>query len=309
MTKEVGASAGVDGSPASTAWGARGPAASREASPVIRGVCELTDEELSALCGDEQGVVASPYLRRLSADERETARSVALRSLCARGIVRLDAQADRVASGDTGARTMLIEGEVADALARRRDPEAVLAVHRLSAGPEGAEALMRYVFVRGDELLVEDVSSFGLHRFARAAAADLAWLMRVFLDPGAPWSQGGPPEPAGADRPASGPALRDPGRAGEAGWPEEFVPLRDGSTLLAGVHLVAEMVVRRDDSPLDHTHTAYVFPQVAYVGRALLDDPRSARLSRLPTAELGRWAADLLCGETSPQTRAEGPAA
>lgn len=52
---------------------------------------DLTDEELVAVDGSEQGMVTLPYVGQFGSEDLETARSTALRSLFARGLLRMSA--------------------------------------------------------------------------------------------------------------------------------------------------------------------------------------------------------------------------
>ena len=256
-----------------------GVGAAATTSATVRELLDLTDEELLAVDGPDQGVVSLPYLDRIDdEDAREMARSTALRVLFARGLLRFSRAAVDAAgrAPAPGERTVEVAADLADILAIRRAPEGLLAAQRLAGAPSGPEALMRYVHRSGDLVLIEDVSSSGIHRFATAEIEALPELMQTFLQAA--------PDPT-------------PGAAGEdSSWPPEVVPHRDGAALLAGVHIIAEIVVRLDDTPVSHTHTAYVYPHGAYLGPAPLSDPRAARLARRDPAGLGEWAAALLTG-------------
>lgn len=262
----------------------------RLGDPDLRVLFDLTDEELLALDGPDQGVVSLPYLARIGEEAREIARSVALRGLFSRGLLRVAASgtAEAAEASVPGARSYDVEAELAVVLGWRRGPDAVMAAHRLIAGRSGPESLMRYVYLCGEELVIEDVSSSGIHRFAVAAVRLLPALMGEFLSVTAP--EGG----SAAERVGTG----GPGSGGL--WPDHLVPGEDGAALLAGAHLLADVVVRRDDAPVGHAQSVYVFPDVAYVGRAPIDDPAAARLSRRDPDGLGEWAAGLLLTGEAP---------
>lgn len=256
------------------------------ASDAGRLLLTLTDEEILAIDGADQGVVGLPYLDRIDATARDIARSTALRSLFARALLRY---ADEPHDGagqapGPGERVVAVAPDLAWILAVRREPDAVLAAQRIVAGRpggaggphQGPDVLMRYVHAVGEEVvLLEDVSPSGVHRFVGATRSALAELMRAYLV-----ADGGPPD--------------DGAEEGFEGWPPEVVPARDGAAVLGGVHLVAELVVRHDDAPVRTSHTAYVYPHVAYVGAAALDDPAAAVLTRRDPATLGDWAVALL---------------
>lgn len=256
------------------------------ASDAGRLLLTLTDEEILAIDGADQGVVGLPYLDRIDATARDIARSTALRSLFARALLRY---ADEPHDGagqapGPGERVVAVAPDLAWILAVRREPDAVLAAQRIVAGRpggaggphQGPDVLMRYVHAVGEEVvLLEDVSPSGVHRFVGAPRSALAELMRAYLV-----ADGGPPD--------------DGAEEGFEGWPPEVVPARDGAAVLGGVHLVAELVVRHDDAPVRTSHTAYVYPHVAYVGAAALDDPAAAVLTRRDPATLGDWAVALL---------------
>lgn len=275
--------------PAPTAQEAR-PAGASDPNG-SRVLLDLCDEEILAVDGPDQGIVTLPYLGRVPPAASETVRSTALRCLFTRGLVRL-APEQRDAMGlepAAGERTVTLHPDLAWVLAARRVPDALLAAQRLAAGPGGPEVMMRYVFACGRTLLLEDVSESGVHRFVTAPARMLPELMQEFLaaasapqDIGAaPWVEASP---------SRGASPSD----GGSSWPQEVRPGRDGAGILAGVHVVAELVARTDDAAVAYTHTAYIYPEVAYLGTAPVDDPGDAVLTRAPSERLGAWAAALL---------------
>ncbi|QQS01054.1 MAG: hypothetical protein IPK37_00695 [Austwickia sp.] len=253
----------------------------------------LTDEEILAIDGADQGVVSLPYLDRIDATARDIARSTALRSLFARALLRYadEPHDDAGRAPGPGERVVAVAPDLAWILAVRREPDAVLAAQRIVAGRpggaggphQGPDVLMRYVHAVGEEVLVEDVSPSGVHRFVAAPRSALAELMRAYLV-----ADYGRPKDGAKDK------VQEGAEEGFEGWPPEVVPARDGAAVLGGVHLVAELVVRHDDAPVRTSHTAYVYPHVAYVGAAALDDPAAAVLTRRDPATLGDWAVALL---------------
>lgn len=305
------------------------PVAEREPQ-AVRPLLTVTDEELLAIDGADQGVVAMPYLARIPDSEWELARSTALRGLRARGLLRIsteqpvDVDRDVAPARESGresgrelaeeARAVDVADDLAWILGARRAPEAILAAQRMAGTPQGPQIALRYVHAVGGRVLIEDVSEDGLHAFAVAPRPALADLMRDYLmaaDPGVGQLTDEP-----ADEPADQGADQGADRRADQGadrgmrwspWPQEVVPRRDGSAVLAGVHLVAEIVVRRDDAPATQAHTAYVYPSVAYVGAAPLHDPAAARLTRLDPRRLGDWAAALLRGDAAPPARESSP--
>lgn len=140
----------------------------------------LTDEELSVLVPD-QGVVVSPVLDAVPAAQRDAVRRTAFRSLVARGIVDppepeavaaiLESSA-ATSGGDVGI-DLRVRNDVLSALTLRQSASAVVAVGRTSSSTQD----FWYAHVVEEIVLLEEVGSDGLHRFALGHARDLADLL------------------------------------------------------------------------------------------------------------------------------------
>lgn len=139
----------------------------------------LTDEELSVLVPD-QGVVVSPVLADVPDAERDAVRRTAFRGLVARGIVD-PPEAEAVAtvlassasaSGDVGI-GLLVRNDVLSALTLRQGASAVVAVARTTSSSQD----FWYAHVVEEVVLLEEVGSDGLHRFALGHARDLPELL------------------------------------------------------------------------------------------------------------------------------------
>lgn len=134
----------------------------------------LTDEEISVLVPD-QGVVVAPVLDAVPADQREAVRRTAFRGLVARGIVG-PPDAETVAAVEaqsTASVDLAVRNDVLSALTLRRSASAVVAVARTTASGQD----FWYAHVVEEVVLVEEVGSDGLHRFALGHARDLADLL------------------------------------------------------------------------------------------------------------------------------------
>lgn len=139
----------------------------------------LTDEELSVLVPD-QGVVVSPVLADVPAAERDAVRRTAFRGLVARGIVDApepDAVAQvlassAAASGDVGV-DLRVRNDVLSALTLRQSASAVVAVARTTSTSQD----FWYAHVVEEVVLLEEVGTDGLHRFALGHARDLPELL------------------------------------------------------------------------------------------------------------------------------------
>ncbi len=138
----------------------------------------LTDEELSVLVAD-QGVVVSPVLAEVPDGERDVVRRTAFRGLVARGIVD-PPEPDAVAAafgtksttGDVGV-DLRVRNDVLSALTLRQSASAVVAVARTSATQQD----FWYAHVVEEVVLLEEVGTDGLHRFALGHARDLPALL------------------------------------------------------------------------------------------------------------------------------------
>ncbi len=151
----------------------------------------LTDEELSVLASPESLVVL-PFLDQVTDDaEREVARRTAYRSLLARGIVdppSPEATSAAIARGD-GHVELMVRDDVRSVVALREGARLVLAVARTTVAAQD----FWYAHVVDDVVLLEEVSSDGLHRFALADAADLPELAAdASVHPDAGDAQGDP---------------------------------------------------------------------------------------------------------------------
>ncbi|QCW51701.2 hypothetical protein FE634_17120 [Nocardioides dongxiaopingii] len=138
----------------------------------------LTDEELSVLLPD-QGVVVTPVLSAVPAAERDAVRRTAFRGLVARGIVDPPGQEAVTAAlgapaavGDV-ALDLRVRNDVLSALTLRQSASAVVAVGRTTSSDQD----FWYAHVVEDVVLLEEVGSDGLHRFALGHARDLAALL------------------------------------------------------------------------------------------------------------------------------------
>lgn len=140
----------------------------------------LTDEELSVLVPD-QGVVVAPVLDTVPAAQRDAVRRTAFRSLVARGIVdppepeavaAVLGSSAATSGGDVGI-DLRVRNDVLSALTLRRSASAVVAVGRTSSSAQD----FWYAHVVEEIVLLEEVGSDGLHRFALGRARDLPDLL------------------------------------------------------------------------------------------------------------------------------------
>ncbi|MEP7160281.1 MAG: hypothetical protein ABI746_04195 [Dermatophilaceae bacterium] len=236
----------------------------------VRWLVDLTDDELGALHGPQHGAVLLPTLVGPD-DPARAAHRVALRGLAARGLIALTQLAD-------GALDVEPFETLADLLLVREAPEALLVVHRVRTRPEGADALLRYVFAAGPLVLLEDVNAIGIHRFGTAARAALPGLLTEFLAADAP------PVPAcvACD-----------------GWPAALEMADEDHEALLGRSLVVADVVARPPGasgpdPTDVAHALFVLPGATYVGEAPIGE-RPGRLRRVDE-EVGAFVAELMAG-------------
>lgn len=144
----------------------------------------LTDEELSVLT-PAGGVVVAPVLDEVPAAERDVVRRTAFRGLVARGVVdppepeALEAVlAAAPAGGSVGgsgdvAVDLRVRGDVLSALTLRQSASAVVAVARTTSTRQD----FWYAHVVEEVVLLEEVGTDGLHRFALGHARDLADLL------------------------------------------------------------------------------------------------------------------------------------
>ncbi len=227
-----------------------------QVSDTVRWLVDLTDDELSALQGPQHGVVLLPTLVAPDAPT-PGARRAALRGLAARGLIALAELTD-------GALAAEPHQTLADLLLVREEPEALLVVHRVRARPEGADALLRYVFAAGPLVLVEDVNAVGIHRFGTASRAALPAVLTDYL------ATDVPPVP--------------PGVSG-GGWPEALeMDDEDHETLLGGSLVAVDIVARPPGpfgpNPAGVAHALFVLPGATYVGEAPIGE-RPGHLRRV----------------------------
>ena len=134
----------------------------------------LTDEELSVLA-PPGGVAISPYLDAMDPPEQHVARRTAYRSLLARGIVdppSAEAVAAAAAAGD-GSVDLPVREDVRSVMTLREAAQQVVALAR------GTSVLQDYWYahVVDEIVLLEEVGSDGMHRFALARAEQLPDLV------------------------------------------------------------------------------------------------------------------------------------
>ena len=133
----------------------------------------LTDEELAVLARPN-GLAVSPYLDGLAPSEQLLATRTAYRGLLARGLVdppSADALAAAQAAGD-GSLELMVDREIRSVLTLRESARLVVAVARTtSAGQD-----YWYAYDVGEVVLLEQIGSDGLHRFALARPGQLAEL-------------------------------------------------------------------------------------------------------------------------------------
>ncbi|ONI67115.1 hypothetical protein BWI15_28520 [Kribbella sp. ALI-6-A] len=117
----------------------------------------FTDEELAAIAGPDQEVVAPmPWLDQQPVEQRELTLSVALRGLVARGVVE---QVDH--DRETDSLVLSLSAQTQALLTMRHTVSAVVIAERQTA--RGKHAIVQYF---GDGVLEEDVDQSGLHTFS-----------------------------------------------------------------------------------------------------------------------------------------------
>ncbi len=132
----------------------------------------LTDEELAILAGPG-GVVVTPYLDGLDEAERETARRTAYRGLVARGVVDPPTPTALAAAVGEPTVELQVRRDVLSLVTLRRAATAVVAVGRTTVATQD----YWYAHVVDDVVVLEQVGSDGMHRFALAPTADLPDLV------------------------------------------------------------------------------------------------------------------------------------
>lgn len=167
----------------------------------------LTDEELAVL-SEHDTVVVTPYLSEIAPRERTALMRTAYRGLVARGILdppteQARAEAERrVDEARRAAREagepsppadeltlveLQVRNDVKTTVALRQGAEAVVAMARTTALTQDYV----YVHVVDDVLLIEEVGSDGMHRFALRPRADLEkTVVHVAVHPDAGDSSG-----------------------------------------------------------------------------------------------------------------------
>ena len=156
----------------------------------------LTDEELSVVARPGP-LPVTPFLDELDEGERETARRTAYRSLLARGVLDppTPEAVARAAAVRDGSVDLPVRDDVRSLVALREGAEMVVAVARSAAAWQD----FWYAHVVKDVVLLEQVSSDGLHRFALLEAEELARAVlgaAVHPDAGAAPTGGPVPVPA-----------------------------------------------------------------------------------------------------------------
>ena len=133
----------------------------------------FTDEELAVLARPNPFAV-SPYLDTLSPPDRQVATRTAYRGLLARGLVdppSAEALATAREAGD-GSLELMVDREIRSVLTLRESARVVIAVARTtSAGQD-----YWYGYHVEDVVLLEQIGSDGLHRFALARPGQLTGL-------------------------------------------------------------------------------------------------------------------------------------
>lgn len=214
----------------------------------------LTDEELSVVARPGPMPV-NPFLDELDDSQRETARRTAYRSLLARGVLDppTPAAIARAAAVRDGSVDLPVRDDVRSLVALREGAELVVAVARSAAAWQD----FWYAHVVKDVVLLEQVSSDGLHRFALLEAHDLpAALLAAAVHPDAGGAPTGGPLPVSA--------------AGEDPTPPDEVLERLGTAFLR-----ADVVVRRVDDTDPPALTVFSGPDGCWVVDAS-DEPLRA---------------------------------
>ena len=144
----------------------------RMTDPTTVPVAVLTDEELAVLAGDG-GLVVTPFAAGFDDAEREIALRTAYRGLVARGIVDPPTPQARVdAIGEPGVE-LQVRQDVLSVVTLRAAASAVVAVARTSVAHQD----FWYAHVVEEVVLLEEVGTDGMHRFALATADQLPALV------------------------------------------------------------------------------------------------------------------------------------
>lgn len=132
----------------------------------------LTDEELEVLQAQDP-LVVRPHLAALPEPERAPTLRTAYRGLVARGILDPRTGGGPDAATEPPTTTMQVRDDVHAIVTLRRGASAVVCVARTTATDQD----FWYAHVAEDVVLVERVSTDGLHRFGLAPAAVLGDLL------------------------------------------------------------------------------------------------------------------------------------
>lgn len=203
----------------------------------------LTDEELSVVARPGPMPVL-PFLDALAPEVREVARRTAYRSLLARGIVdppSPDSIAAATALAD-GSVELLVRQDVQSVVLLREGAQVVVAAARTTAAGQD----FWYAHVVDDVVLVEEVSSDGLHRFALADAATLGDLVTAAVV-----------HPDAGD--GTGPAIEVDAEVGDP-TPPDLVLERLGAAFVR-----ADVIVRRPGDTDPPTFALFSGPQGCWV--------------------------------------------
>jgi hypothetical protein len=133
----------------------------------------LTDEELAILTGPGS-IVVTPFLGTVPEAQRDAVLRTAYRGLLARGVLDPPTREATSAALDRrdGRVELLVRDDVRSLVALREGARAVVAVARTTAVAQD----FWYAHLVDDVVLLEEVGSDGLHRFALARAEQLPEL-------------------------------------------------------------------------------------------------------------------------------------
>lgn len=137
-----------------------------QTQPTTRALEMLTDEELSLLAYGP-GAVVTPYFSDLKSADLEIVQRTAYRSLVARGIVEPDLVPD------DGPSRLKLREDVLTLTTLRATATTLVAVARTLVGAQD----FWYAHVVGEIVLLEEVDTQGMHRFALGYTNDLPQLL------------------------------------------------------------------------------------------------------------------------------------
>jgi len=132
----------------------------------------LTDEELAILAGPG-GLVVAPYLGSLDDADREAVLRTAYRGLLARGVVNPPSPRALAAAVGEPSVELQVRRDVLSLMTLRRAARVVVAIGRTTVATQD----YWYAHVVDDVVVVEQVGSDGMHRFALASTDQLADLV------------------------------------------------------------------------------------------------------------------------------------